>query len=74
MDTLRQDIKFALRMLARNPGFTAVAVLVLALGIGSTTAMYSVANSVLIRPLDYPQPEKLVRAYETSQRPYLLRY
>jgi putative ABC transport system permease protein len=63
MNQLRQDLHFALRILLRNPGFTAAAVLCLALGIGATTAIFSVVYAVVLRPLPYKDPGKLVRLY-----------
>lgn len=69
MSTLWQDIRYGLRMLAKNRGFTVVAVIVLALGIGANSAMFSLVNALLFRPLAVDRPADLIGVYSKDRKP-----
>src|SRR5262245_31870549 len=67
MDMLMRDLRYVARSLARAPGFFLVAVLTLALGIGATTAIFSVVNGVLLQPLPYPSSERIVQVFQIDK-------
>ncbi len=68
LEDLWRDLKFVLRSLAKTPGFTAIAIIVIAVGIGVNTAVFSVINTVLLKPLTYPDPQSLVQLMNTNPR------
>ena len=63
LDDLRHDIRYTRRMLRSNPGFAAISTLILAVGIGATTAIFSVVNATLVRPLPFREPERLMAVF-----------
>jgi hypothetical protein len=72
LETLLQDLRYGLRQLGRNPGFTAVAVITLALGIGANTAVFSLLDAVLLRPLPYSHPNRLFQLFPTEAGGYAM--
>ena len=65
MKTLVRDVRHGLRLLAKSPGFTAAAVLLLALGIGANSAIFSLVNAILVQPLPFPESDRIVRVWHT---------
>src|SRR5436190_19754280 len=74
MSTFLQEMRYSLRMLLKSPGFTAVAVITLALGIGMTTAIFSVVYGVLLRPLRYDRPDRILELHEVNAQGHQMHF